>query len=576
MRRFKYRGRLLKRTWSDDNEVDRVRVSKKPKTRNKKNLHRFQQNSFYKAIFGLLGFMTAMGAIVLIENKLVTSFFILAIYMIVAILSAADSFMTLVVSGNQPHPPQKPHKISQKDSKRQKIQFFPKFKKINFFPIGIQAEAKNVLMWCELISSIGIVVLSCVFFTYEKDELIPPILIKIWGCCCMMKFVRLIIYLTTFKQIGLTFQVFFQLIPFLKSFLGMLLIIFFIFATIGMNFFGGRVSNKTPDLFKRKTGFDLGTNYNYINFNDIPSAILALYVNVINNNWIYFANMFILDEEDKMLHYRWYFVIFQLITNLFVMTILIGFIIDNILKQFEKIIEEEKEKLKKGEELEPLLGESQDRSQLMDESREGTELEVRPAQTGVKFKEDEEDPGVVAEKEDDSDGSNLAPAEEGSGEEDEQEPVEEDILQIDEPVIAEKQPAPVAEEPEEDVEIELEEPVEQPEPELVEPVVEEDPLKPDVGLELEVDPPVEEELPEKVEEPEPAPVEDDVVDDLPEVEDPVDEGGEDGDDGEDGEDGEDNDDSDDSDDGSSNDEIDIPIGMEDLENVRDTSKVNLV
>jgi len=159
----------------------------------------------------------------------------------------------------------------------------------------------------------------------------------------MLKFLRLIVYLSTFKQIGLTINVFFQLIPFLKTFLGMLLIIFFIFATIGINIFGGRVSNKTPNIFKEKTGLDLGTNYNYINFNDVPNAILALYINVINNNWIYFMNMFILDAEDGLSDYRWYFVVFQLITNLFVMTILVGFIIDNILKQFEAILEKEKE-----------------------------------------------------------------------------------------------------------------------------------------------------------------------------------------------------------------------------------------
>ena len=66
---------------------------------------------------------------------------------------------------------------------------------------------------------------------------------------------------------------------------------------------------------------------------------MALYVNIINNNWIYFANMFILSDDDDKLDQRWFFVIFQLVTNLFVMTILVGFIIDNILQQFESVVE---------------------------------------------------------------------------------------------------------------------------------------------------------------------------------------------------------------------------------------------
>lgn len=207
----------------------------------------------------------------------------------------------------------------------------------------------------------------------------------------MMKFYRLIIYLTTFKQIGLTFEVFFQLIPFLKSFLGMLLIIFFIFATIGGNLFGGRISNKTPSLYKEKTNMDLPTNYFYINFNDLPSSILALYVNVINNNWIYFTNMFILDEEDKRTHLRWYFVIFQLITNLFVMTILIGFIIDNILKQFEKMIEEEKKKHKEEDEEIPLL--EQERRRGGEEGGEGEESDEEGNMRPQGFDEEEENTG---------------------------------------------------------------------------------------------------------------------------------------------------------------------------------------
>ena len=135
----------------------------------------------------------------------------------------------------------------------------------------------------------------------------------------------------------------------------MLTIICFFFATIGINMFGGRVSNKTPMVYQQKTGLTLGTNYHYINFNDVPSSILALYINVTNNNWSYFANMFILSDDDDILNYRWFFVIFQCVTNLFVMTILVGFIIDNILQQFELVVEQ-KAKQDNVQPLESVLG----------------------------------------------------------------------------------------------------------------------------------------------------------------------------------------------------------------------------
>lgn len=206
---------------------------------------------------------------------------------------------------------------------------------------GLSKSKKNFLLWAELISGLVILPLSITFLTYSSQENVPVLLVKIWGIFCILKFVRLIFYLTRFEQVALTLRVFYQIMPFLWSFLGMLTIIFFFFATIGMNMFGGKVTNKTPDIYQQKTGLPLSTNYHYINFNDIPSSILALYVNVINNNWIYFTNMFILSDDDSRLQERWFFVIFQLVTNLFVMTILVGFIIDNILQQFEIIVDKE-------------------------------------------------------------------------------------------------------------------------------------------------------------------------------------------------------------------------------------------
>ena len=52
--------------------------------------------------FGFLGFVAAVGAIILIENKWVTVLPILIFYLVIATASAADSFATLLVSGKSP------------------------------------------------------------------------------------------------------------------------------------------------------------------------------------------------------------------------------------------------------------------------------------------------------------------------------------------------------------------------------------------------------------------------------------------------------------------------------------------
>lgn len=262
-----------------------------------------QKSTAYKIFFVVMDLACGVGAVILIQNQWVATFYIQVIYIIFSIMSATDSAGTLWIR-------------------------------------GIRKNLKNYLMWSELVSSAVILPLTILFLTYSNQKDIPVYWIKIWGSFCVMKFVRLIFYLSKFEQVSLTIRVFYQIMPFLWSFLGMLTILFFFFATIGINMFGGRVHNKTPEVYQEKTGMPLGKNYEYINFNDVPSSILALYVNIINNNWIYFTNMFILSDDDSRLNYRWFFVVFQLVTNLFVMTILVGFIIDSILQQFETVVEQ--------------------------------------------------------------------------------------------------------------------------------------------------------------------------------------------------------------------------------------------
>ena len=122
------------------------------------------------------------------------------------------------------------------------------------------------------------------------------------------------------------------------------MIIFFFFGTIGITLFGGAVNSTTPDFYKQKVGSDLPTGYWFLNFNDFPNAILVLYVNVINNNWVFITNMLCLSKDDSRTIFKWYFVIFQLIVNLFIMNILVGFIIDNIMTNFDLYISEEEQK----------------------------------------------------------------------------------------------------------------------------------------------------------------------------------------------------------------------------------------
>ena len=74
---------------------------------------------------------------------------------------------------------------------------------------GLKKNLKNFLMWSELISSAVILPITIIFFTYNSQDDIPVYLVKIWGVFCIMKFVRLVVYLSLFEQVALTIRVFY-------------------------------------------------------------------------------------------------------------------------------------------------------------------------------------------------------------------------------------------------------------------------------------------------------------------------------------------------------------------------------
>lgn len=204
------------------------------------------------------------------------------------------------------------------------------------------------------LASSAVIIGFCSYFIIEAQsfqtlvglDLIHETYVKLWGIACLMKFGRMVAVLSRIKQIGLTLEVFYNVLPFLSNLFGMTMIIFFVFATVGINIFGGNITNHTPAFYQQKVGSPLPDGYQYLNFNDFPNAILTLYVNVINNNWMFVTNMLILSEDDSKVQQKWFFVFFQLIVNYFIMSILVGFVIDNIMVSFDlNKTEEEKRKI---------------------------------------------------------------------------------------------------------------------------------------------------------------------------------------------------------------------------------------
>ncbi|CAJ1348530.1 unnamed protein product [Effrenium voratum] len=106
--------------------------------------------------------------------------------------------------------------------------------------------------------------------------------------------------------------------------LGLLLfLVYYIFATLGIQLFGGLIYEGNEAL--APTGFAAG-EYWPLNFNDFPSGMVTLFVLMVVNNWFVVADGFMAVTDDSA---AVFFVLFFVCANLVVLNILIALILDS-------------------------------------------------------------------------------------------------------------------------------------------------------------------------------------------------------------------------------------------------------
>jgi len=141
--------------------------------------------------------------------------------------------------------------------------------------------------------------------------------------------VKLIVIFRLYRTISLlgefeNFKIFFEtakdlMNPF-SALIGVIVSIFYFFATIGVYFFGGEVSKGRADQF---SSIPVDTIYN--NFNDFPSALSTLFELLLISNWHYTAIMI---ESVTSKTSRLFFLAFYVFSVLVTVNLLVTFIID--------------------------------------------------------------------------------------------------------------------------------------------------------------------------------------------------------------------------------------------------------
>ncbi|RDD38831.1 Two pore calcium channel protein 2 [Trichoplax sp. H2] len=154
-----------------------------------------------------------------------------------------------------------------------------------------------------------------------------------WNCIqvvnilVVLRFLAIVFHV---KQLSLVYETLLDTLRNLKAMAGVLIVIYYVFAIIGMELF--KDSIPVPTTNESDINFTCGTyqqlDYYAINFNDFASAIVVLWNIMIVNNWHVFLRAYreLVSPWAQLYFIAWYLVCVIICLNVFIALILEAFI----------------------------------------------------------------------------------------------------------------------------------------------------------------------------------------------------------------------------------------------------------
>ena len=117
--------------------------------------------------------------------------------------------------------------------------------------------------------------------------------------------------------------------PILFAMVSMITVVFLFFAQLGIHLFGGKINSTTPFRYAEVSGGSIGGNYEIMNFNDFPNALMMLWALLVNNCWPTLTISAV--SMDNKPYQIIYFVAFIIVICVVILNIVVGSVIDVIL-----------------------------------------------------------------------------------------------------------------------------------------------------------------------------------------------------------------------------------------------------
>lgn len=216
---------------------------------------------------------------------------------------------------------------------------------------GFRRTFKEFLLTLDICVTLIALLIGLIFVSFDSLPLLLSYnqtsnLFKIYALATICKTLSVIMFLRVIREIRIVLDVLINSAIFLLDVIGMMGIVMLLFSSVGITMFGGVMNSKAiasyETIMGAGEGFDKGLEY--LNFNDYFNALMTLF-SVILAGWQDTLRMLCFANPNRSMNHNYFFVCFFICANLFLLNVLIGFIIDNIVAYLSEDITHEHSKM---------------------------------------------------------------------------------------------------------------------------------------------------------------------------------------------------------------------------------------
>mmetsp|Transcript_13614 Transcript_13614/g.21303 ORF Transcript_13614/g.21303 Transcript_13614/m.21303 type:complete len:192 (+) Transcript_13614:1711-2286(+) len=148
-------------------------------------------------------------------------------------------------------------------------------------------------------------------------------IVKVFELIIFLRLTKLLTLLYEIKDMRIIIETMRNLIAPLVNLLGILMIIYYLFALTGMLIFGGKIQKNMPAIMNDPS---IPPTYFLDNFNDLASSFVTLFTLMVVNNWMVQVDMYVTVMGSPF--YRFYFGFFYYFSVIIGINIVVAFTLD--------------------------------------------------------------------------------------------------------------------------------------------------------------------------------------------------------------------------------------------------------